>query len=263
MNSKTILIIAAVLLLISSRTVEVDAQSSARTFNERHVIRSLRLLHGAQATYQATVGAGNYGSFQDLRQAGFIDEALASGSKYGFVFAMSTTTGPATLRINATPARYRKTGIRSFFIDSGGELRGGDRQGQPASSSDPIIDDCTSGTIVENERCTIQDLRIVASAQTTYAATLGNGNYGLFPQLYAAGLLRAGLADYSSRGYNYVVQVIDREPGVNEASYKIWAVPHVYGATGVRSFYVDTTAVLRGADKNGGNADQNDPPINE
>lgn len=244
------------------------AQSSPRKFAEAHVIRSVRQLHTAQMTYQATHGSGNFGSLQSLRQVGFIDDALASGSKYGFVYVVTTVASvpgqfPAAFTLTATPRVYRKTGIRSFFIDASGEIRGADKNGKPADANDPVIDDCTNGGILYNERCTIADMRALHSAQMTYASTVGNGNFGTFPQLRQAGLIRSDLADYAARGYLYQILVIDFVPGTQPASFKIWATPQTYGVTAIRSFYIDQTGVLRGADRNGGQADQNDPPINE
>jgi hypothetical protein len=36
-----------------------------------------------------------------------------------------------------------------------------------------------------------------------------------------------------------------------------------YGEMGIRSFYIDTSGIVRGADKNGAPADVNDPPVVE
>lgn len=256
------------LLLTVAATQYIAAQTSPRLFAEVHVVRSMRQLHGAQMTYQATAGAGHFGSLQNLRQEGFIDDALASGEKYGYLYVVATVDGvpgqtPASFTVTATPRSYRKSGIRSFFINTAGEIRGGDKSGAVATSSDPIIDDCTNGSISDNERCTIQDMRALHSAQMTYAATGGMGNYGTFPQLYQAGLIRSDLSDYTARGYLYEVQIIASVPGQQPASFKIWASPHHYPTLAIRSFYIDQTGVLRGADRNGGQADQNDPPVSK
>ena len=267
MNPKTIFsrFLFATLFVLSG-LFAANAQSP-RLYSEAHVLRSLRQIHGAQATYQATTGNGNYGSLQSLRQAGFIDEALASGSKYGYLYAVSTVPfvpGQSfpSFTVTATPRLYRKSGSRSFFIDVGGEVHGDDKNGQVATSGDPIIDDCTNGSIAANELCTIGDMRALHSAQMTYAATIGNQNFALFPRLYQAGLIRSDLADYLARGYGYTVLKIDLVPDVQVPSFKIWATPWTYGTTAIRSFFIDQTGVLRGADKNGGQANENDPPIN-
>ena len=65
-------------------------------------------------------------------------------------------------------------------------------------------------------------------------------------------------ADTTSR-----CMTIETFPGGPPPSFKIWAVPQVYGTTAIRSFFIDQTGVFRGGDKNGGEANQNDPPINE
>jgi len=240
----------------------VLSQSSPRVFAEAHVLRSMRLIHSAQTTYQATTGSG-FGSLQALNQAGLIDDALASGSKYGYEYSVSITTGPPYFLVSAIPRVYRKTGIRSFRIDTSGEIRGGDKNGQPATPTDPVIDDCTNGSVADNERCTIADMRALHSAQMTYSSTAGNGNYGNLRQLYLNGLIRTGLSDYASRGYFYTVLTIDFVPNTQTASFKIWATPQSYPTSSVRSFYIDQTGVLRGADRGGVRGDENDPPINE
>lgn len=262
MNLHTLILTFFTALAFLILTPICDGQSP-RLFAERHVLRSVRQLHSAQATYSATLGNGNYGSLQDLREAGFIDEALATGSKYGYSYVVTTQTGPARFNVTATPRAYRKSGIRSFYVDQIGDIRGADNNGGPATANDPIIDDCTNGSISDNERCTIQDMRALHSAQMTYAATAGLGNYGTFPQLYQAGLIRSDLSDYAARGYLYEVQIIAFVPGQQPASFKIWASPHHYPTSAIRSFYIDQTGVLRGADRNGGQADQSDPPVNK
>ncbi len=45
----------------------------------------------------------------------------------------------AKFELAATPIEYGKIGRRSFFLDSGGVLRGADKQGAVATSADPRI----------------------------------------------------------------------------------------------------------------------------
>lgn len=238
-----------------------SAQPLQSPLNEIHVMRSLRTLHSAEMTYFSTIGGWNFATLSELQQHGFIDPALASGHKFGYLYALSSTSNPPSFVITATPRVYRKTGTRSFFIDASGDIRGADHGGLPADANDPIIDDCTSGTIIENERCTIADMRAAHSAEETYRATIGNGNYGTLAQLAQAGLLRSQLSTGAFRGYSYTYLILDFIPRTQPASFKLWARPQTYGTTAIRSFYIDNSGVLRGGDKNGGNADQNDPPI--
>jgi hypothetical protein len=233
--------------------------------NEKFAIRALQTLHSAQATYQATAGNGNYGSLAALHQAQLIDSALASGLKYGYVFQISTVarvgTTPAAFYITATPISYRKTGRGSFFINEGGEMRGADKNGAPATVADPIVEVCRElgGS---NERCAISDLRTIHAAQITYSATTGGGNYGTFNQLYELSLISQRLASGSIHGYIFTCTIVART-NTTQASFKVSAVPVKYGTSGLRSFYIDEIGVLRGADKNGAPADENDPPIQE
>ena len=83
--------------------------------------------------------------------ASLVDADLAAGEKGGYKFryriaSSSAADTPdeqnklAAYELAATPTDYGKTGKRSFFLDSTGALRGADKQGAVADSSDPRID---------------------------------------------------------------------------------------------------------------------------
>ncbi len=247
-------------LIVSALTVLYTFSNAQgpppKFFDERFVIRTMAQLNSAQATFQATTGSGSFGSLAQLRAAGLIDETLGSGRKYGYSFVV--TVKPTLFTATATPSIYRKTGLRSYYIDQRGVLFGGDKNGLPANDQDPYVDACALFGISDNERCTISAMRTLHSAEMTYAATVGNGGFGSIPDLYTAGLIDTILGTASKHGYTFEVQVIPGQPD----TFKVWSRPAKYGVTGVRSFYTDQTGVLRGADRNGGNADQNDPPVN-
>lgn len=254
--SKKLFVIPFLFSLVLAFGSEAFANSPAQ--NERFVIRSLRTISSAQATYAASTGNGNYGTLQNLGQAALIDSILAEGLKYGYIYetgrVLHTGTTPASFYAAARPVKYRKTGRKSFFIDESGVIRGADRGGAAATVNDPIVDDC-----FPNEECTITDLRTLSGAQETYQVIAGD-NYGSLSQLYAAGLIHAGLAGGLFHGYVFVCTVVPRTNNF-ASTFKITAVPINYGVTGVRSFYIDESGVIRGADKNGAPADANDPPI--
>ncbi len=268
--SKKIPLTSAVFLVLCSIffALETQAQTiTSRNFGERFVVRAVAVIHGAQMTYQATAGNGNYGSLQNLREAGFIDAALASGEKYGYVFALSVThptpTSPAKFTLTATPRNYRKSGRVSYFVDERGTVRGADKNGAAAAANDPEIDSCSFyGDIAGNERCVIQNVRSLHSAQMTYQATTGAGVYGTLSQLFAAGLINSRIGNGTNHGYDFLVNVIAPTP-TSPAFFYVKVIPSNYGVTGTRSFYIDTAGVLRGADKQGLPADENDPPIND
>lgn len=237
----------------------VASQSSPR-FLHREVfpIKALVLISNAQATYYATTG--NFGTLAQLASVGFIDQTLASGVKYGYLFEVALTSNGYSA--TATPRVYRKTGLRSFYIDTTGDMRGGDKGGQPAGVPDPYVDSCAFWGIRDNERCTRAALRTLNSAEITFAATIGSGNYGSLSQLFNAGLLRPSLAAGELHGYRYSITTMAGTKA-SPASFKITAVPVTYGVTGVISYFINETGVLRGDDRGGGPADQNDPPVND
>lgn len=228
--------------------------------NEKFVVSALASIYGAQATYQAISTDGNYGSLNELKESGFIDSILASGEKYAYRFTIykidRTATVSATFYVTATPRLYRKTGRKSFYIDQTGEVRGADKSGEAATVADPVIDTCFS----TNEGCAISDLQVFVGAQATYQSAVGNGNYGTLSQLYTANLINQRMSSGSNHGYNFVCTIIARTNST-PASFKITAVPTIYGTTGIRSFFIDESGVIRGADKNGAPADENDQPI--
>jgi len=241
---------------VVSFNVSADQGPPPRYFNERFVIKAMASLHSAEATYQATTGSGSFGSLAQLRSAGLIDEAFASGSKYGYVFVV--TPNQTSFTATATPARYKKSGLRSYYIDQRGTLFGNDKAGALANDSDVYIDTCALFGLDENERCTIQAMRTLHGAEATYAATTGNGNYCLIPQLYISGLIDMVLGTGFKHGYLYQVKLPSGPP----PAFQIYSVPQTYGVTGKRSFFIDQTGVLRGADNGGHFADPTDPPIN-
>ena len=112
----------------------------------------------------------------------------------GYTFAMSVTpaspTTPASFFLTATPQRYPKTGRLSFFMDTLGEMRGGDKNGRVATATDPYIDSCALAGNVDIERCTIQAMSTLHGAEMTYISTYGNGQYyGSLSQLGEAVLI--------------------------------------------------------------------------
>jgi hypothetical protein len=267
MSKKNLPAPAIFLALFTIFLINASAQSNySLNFRERFVIQSVRLIHSAEATYQATIGAGTYGSLAQLREAGYIDAALATGQKHGYILALTVTHPTATTGakfiLTATPPNYPKSGRRSFYIDEFGVMRGADKKGALADVNDPSIDDCALFGMLANERCAIYDMRTLVSAEVTYYTTVGGGNYGGFPALFAAGLINSRIASGTNHGYTYVWNIQPSIPGF-PAFFSFRATPVSYGITGVRSFYIDVTGVMRGADKQGQPANENDPPIND
>lgn len=215
-------------------------------------------------TYASVYGAGQYATLSEMAQNQLLDAALSTGVKYGYRFTVSrtltTSTLPSNFTVLASPVSYGKTGRYSFYIDTAGEIHGADLGGQPASASDPIVDDCTTGTIAENEACTIMSVRTLHSAEMTCANTFGQGNFCSLADLATSGLISPSLQSGLLRGYRYTITLTAGAPG-RPARFSISIVPVQYGVGGKRSYYLDETAVIRAADKHGEPADETDPPL--
>lgn len=233
---------------------------SQTQIKEALVYKSLQRIHRAQITYQATVGNGKFArDLQSLAFVDFIDQPLATGEKYGYQFTLDgteATLNPSFYSVTATPIRYPRNGRRSFYIDSKtGVVRGADKKGADAVNTDPFIIICG-----ENEREAIESLRWLVGGQFTYQATMGNGNFGSLTNLYDLGVIDYFTAEGSRCGYNLTVTKEDKT-AANPPRFHIVSVPQQYGVSGHRSFYVDQTGVIRGADKKGQPASVSDPPI--
>jgi len=270
MSKKNPIVLSIFLALFSLIFVgELKAQFSnpPRLFKERFVIQAVRSIHSAEATYQATYGVGLYGSLEDLRAVNLIDEALASGNKYGYLFVLSktarTATMPAKFQLTAIPRSYSKAGRYSFYIDQLGDIQGADKNGAVATANDAMIYDCSLyGDAETNERCAMLDMRMLFNAENTYFEINENGNYGNFSDLFAAGLIGRRVLSARSHGYYFNSVSIFPTPD-SPASFEFRAAPENYGVSGIRSFYIDVNGILRGADKQGLPANQNDPPIED
>jgi hypothetical protein len=81
--------------------------------------------------------------------AGLLDADLAAGRGAGYtvryrVLPAGENEKESKFELAATPNAYGKTGVRSFVLDAVGRMRGADKQGAPANSADPIINNESS-----------------------------------------------------------------------------------------------------------------------
>jgi hypothetical protein len=261
MPIKPIIKFFAILLFIISGLAGVT-RAQGVSINEKFALGALQTIQAAEATFYATAGAGNFGSLQQLRSAGYIDAALATGEKYGYRFSLTTSPfipGQSFPRfqVSAVAARYAKTGRRSFYTDQSGSLHGEDHNGEPATLKDPLI------TICYGEASVISSMRALHSAEFTYQSTAGAGlNYGSLTQLSDFGLIDQTLADGEKCGYFFDVITITAVPATGTpAVFRVRARPWNYPVSGIRSFFIDESGILRGADHGGAFATVNDPPL--
>ena len=135
------LLIVVVIIGIIAAIAIPNLLAARRSANEGSAVSTLRTLHGAQSTFQATSGNGNYAGtagtagitgLTELNTAGLIDGQLASGAKSGYAFTMinydfavGATPNPATFAAIARPTSnsgLTATGTRNFGIATDGVL---------------------------------------------------------------------------------------------------------------------------------------------
>ena len=128
------LLIVVVIIGIIAAIAIPNLLAARRGANEGSAISSLRTLHGANVTYQATSGAGKFATaLTDLKTANLIDDVFSSASAsanaksgYFFTYAAVTTTTPSTFTTIAKPSvasGVTATGTREFFINETGIIR--------------------------------------------------------------------------------------------------------------------------------------------
>jgi type IV pilus assembly protein PilA len=134
-----LLIVVAIIGIIAAIAIP-NLLASRRAANEGSAQSSLRTIHSAEATFQATVGNGNFGGLtaagsvapvtESLQSQNLIDGVLAAGTKSGYTFALTPVNraaGPpptlATFHATANPtqpAGVSQTGTRRFGINEAG-----------------------------------------------------------------------------------------------------------------------------------------------
>lgn len=142
------LLVVVIIIGIIAAIAIPNLLSSRRAANEASAVSSLRTIHSAQATFQATNGSGNtYATTLPLLGtgvggAGLIDGALsgsATPTKSGYDFAMSTGTGATTYCASANPDSTT-TGTRIFGVGSDGVVYQSNATGGGAPA-------CATGTL--------------------------------------------------------------------------------------------------------------------
>jgi hypothetical protein len=107
--------------------------------DEASAIQSLRTIATAQG--QSKAASGNYGSFDALVQAGFLDQRFSGNAPNlrGYRFTMKVSDSDFT--VNADPqitGSQPTTGSRHFYLDSSDNAVHVNL-GQPASKNDPTL----------------------------------------------------------------------------------------------------------------------------
>lgn len=106
-----------------------------------------------------------------------------------------------------------------------------------------------------NEGSAIYSLRTISSAEMAYQSNFAK--YGTLEELAASGLIDSTLGSGMKNGYRFTVTLDSSNP----EAFEITSVPVTYGSSGIRSFYVDETFVIRAADNSGGPPTKMDEPL--
>ena len=138
------MIVVAIIGIIAAIAIP-NLLASRRAANEGSAQSSLRTIHSAEATLQATAGSGNYGALAGaagtatLQGQSLIDPVLATGKKSGYNFevtpvdAVAATNTLASFHGTADPivdSGPSQSGTRIFGVTEDGVMRGECRHGQ-------------------------------------------------------------------------------------------------------------------------------------
>ena len=116
--------------------------AARRAANEGATIAVLRKIHSAEATYQATAGAGRFGTLDELAAHNLISPEVADGMHSGYLYQIELTENEDEelgFEVTSVPMSYPNSGRRSFFVNEVGVIRAADSQGQPATKYDPAL----------------------------------------------------------------------------------------------------------------------------
>ncbi|MCZ6689386.1 MAG: hypothetical protein O7H41_07270 [Planctomycetota bacterium] len=130
------LIIVVAIIVIIVAIVVFGMIEPPHTHNEIAAIGSLRAIASIQAQLHEGDGESRFhgyaSSFEELSHVGLIDNILGSGSKGGYVFALSG--GTHEWYCTATPMSDR-TGTRNFIVCTDGVVRFSTSGGADCSSA--------------------------------------------------------------------------------------------------------------------------------
>jgi type IV pilus assembly protein PilA len=117
------LLVVVIIIAIVAAIAIPNLLASRRAANEASAQSSLRTIHSAEATYQATIGSGtNYGTLVQLNGANLIDSALgaATSQKSGYTFAL--TLGTQIYCATGAPTTPGTTGVNYFGVETEGVI---------------------------------------------------------------------------------------------------------------------------------------------
>jgi type IV pilus assembly protein PilA len=146
-----LLIVVAIIGIIAAIAIP-NLLASKRAANEGSAQATMRTLTGAEATYQATAGAGNFGNLGELHGQGLIDSVLGLTpfQKSGYTFnvtevdiAGSVPASYLSTAATVVASGVTATGTRNFVSDEAGVIAWG-------AASTTAMTSVSSGTPIGN-----------------------------------------------------------------------------------------------------------------
>jgi hypothetical protein len=123
------------LVLMAVAGISGETNPPPDLVNERRAMSSLHSIAYAQSRYKEEKGKATYGTLEQL----LAEHMISPNSLEGFGYRLDLMVTGEKFELTATPLEYRKSGMFSYFIDETFVLRGGDKNGAAATSSDPPI----------------------------------------------------------------------------------------------------------------------------
>jgi hypothetical protein len=102
---------------------------------QSQAINAMRTLGSAEATFLSQ--NGRFGTLEELRSAEIVSNDF--GAPAGYRLELAVTSEGQGFTMSMTPTDYGKPARESYFMDESYVLRRADKQGAPATSSDPPI----------------------------------------------------------------------------------------------------------------------------
>jgi Tfp pilus assembly protein PilE len=133
----TVSVLIAVAFLLSCQSYSTGLQQSVARADEMSAVAALKTIATAQQAY-ALSNSSSYGSFQQLCQAGFLDERFNSATPEIKDYVLSMDVTADSYRLNADPARAGEQAGRHLYMDSTSPLIRVNAT-QPATATDPLM----------------------------------------------------------------------------------------------------------------------------
>ncbi|HKP46516.1 MAG TPA: hypothetical protein VJT50_07945 [Pyrinomonadaceae bacterium] len=123
--------------VLSCQSYTTGLQQSVARADEASALAAMKAISSAQQMYSVS-NNGAYASFQQLCEAGLLDERFNSANPQIKDYIFTMETGTNTYRINADPAGSGDKAGRHLYMDSTGPLIRVNNT-QAAGASDPLM----------------------------------------------------------------------------------------------------------------------------